>query len=74
MELGFKADEAKQVVLQTLRGAIELLTSTGLHPEAAIVKHTGRAVNNENADLFMAYDAAIPLFRVFIEVCKNNNN
>jgi len=36
VELGFKADEAKQVVLQTLRGAIELLTSTGLHPEAAI--------------------------------------
>ena len=36
VELGFKADEAKQVVLQTLRGAIELLTATGLHPEAAI--------------------------------------
>ena len=36
VELGFKADDAKQVVLQTLRGAIELLTSTGLHPEAAI--------------------------------------
>ena len=44
------------------------------HPEAAIVKHTGRAVNNENADQFMAYDAAIPLFRAFIEVCKNGNN
>ena len=36
VELGFKADEAKPVVLQTLRGAIELLTATGLHPEAAI--------------------------------------
>jgi pyrroline-5-carboxylate reductase len=36
VELGFKADEAKQVVLQTLRGAIELLEATGLHPEAAI--------------------------------------
>jgi pyrroline-5-carboxylate reductase len=36
VELGFKADEGKQVVLQTLRGAIELLTATGLHPEAAI--------------------------------------
>ena len=44
------------------------------HPEAAIVKHTGKAVNNENADQFMAYEAAIPLFRAFIEVCKNGNN
>ena len=44
------------------------------HPEAAIVKHTGKAVNSANADQFMAYDAAIPLFRAFIEVCKNGNN
>ena len=36
VELGFKADEAKKVVLQTLRGAIELLNATGMHPEAAI--------------------------------------
>ena len=36
VELGFRADEAKKVVLQTLRGAIELLEETGLHPEAAI--------------------------------------
>lgn len=36
VELGYKADEAKKVVLQTLRGAIELLNATGLHPEAAI--------------------------------------
>ena len=36
VELGFKADDAKKVVLQTLRGAIELLEETGLHPEAAI--------------------------------------
>ena len=44
------------------------------HPEAAIVKHTGRAVNSANADQFMTYEAAIPLFRAFIEVCKNGNN
>ena len=44
------------------------------HPEAAIVKHVGKAVNNANAREFMAYDAAIPLFRTFIEVCKNGNN
>ena len=42
------------------------------HPEAAIVKHTGKAVNSANADLFMTYDAAIPLFRAFIEVCSNS--
>ena len=36
VELGFRADDAKKVVLQTLRGAIELLEDTGLHPEAAI--------------------------------------
>ena len=36
VELGFKADEAKQIVMQTMRGAVELLQATGLHPEAAI--------------------------------------
>ena len=36
VELGFKADEAKKVVMQTMRGAVELLESSGMHPEAAI--------------------------------------
>ncbi|MBQ8656905.1 MAG: NAD(P)-binding domain-containing protein [Prevotella sp.] len=36
VELGFKADEAKSIVMQTLRGAVELLEDSGLHPEAAI--------------------------------------
>ena len=36
VELGFKANDAKQIVMQTLRGAVELLETTGLHPEAAI--------------------------------------
>ena len=36
VELGFKADDAKKIVMQTMRGAVELLASTGLHPEAAI--------------------------------------
>ena len=44
------------------------------HPEAAITKHVDKAVNSANADQFMAYDVAIPLFRAFIEVCKNGNN
>ena len=36
VELGFKADEAKQIVMQTMKGAVELLEASGLHPEAAI--------------------------------------
>ena len=36
VELGFKADDAKRIVMQTMRGAVELLQATGLHPEAAI--------------------------------------
>ena len=36
VELGFKADEAKHIVMQTIKGAVELLQATGLHPEAAI--------------------------------------
>jgi len=36
VELGFKADQAKQVVMQTMKGAVTLLEATGLHPEAAI--------------------------------------
>ena len=36
VELGFKADDAKAIVMQTMRGAVELLEASGLHPEAAI--------------------------------------
>ena len=36
VELGFKADDAKALVMQTMKGAVELLEATGLHPEAAI--------------------------------------
>ena len=36
VELGFKANDAKQIVMQTVEGAVRLLTATGLHPEAAI--------------------------------------
>lgn len=36
VELGFKADDAKRIVMQTMKGAVELLAATGLHPEAAI--------------------------------------
>ena len=36
VELGFKADLAKQIVMQTMKGAVAVLESSGLHPEAAI--------------------------------------
>ena len=36
VELGFKADDAKQIVMQTMKGAVELLQASGMHPEAAI--------------------------------------
>ena len=36
VELGFKASDATQIVMQTMKGAVELLEASGLHPEAAI--------------------------------------
>ena len=36
VELGFKADDAKRIVMQTMKGAVNLLEASGLHPEAAI--------------------------------------
>lgn len=40
VELGFKADDAKNIVLQTVKGAVDLLMATGNHPEAEIDKVT----------------------------------
>lgn len=40
VELGFKADLAKDIVLQTLKGAVALLQANGNHPEAEIDKVT----------------------------------
>lgn len=36
VELGFRADQAKEIVMQTMLGAVRLLEASGLHPEAAI--------------------------------------
>ena len=36
VEIGFKAGEAKQIVMQTVLGAVRLLEATGMHPEALI--------------------------------------
>ena len=40
VEMGFKAKDAKKIVLQTIKGAVELLQATGEHPESAIDKVT----------------------------------
>jgi len=42
------------------------------HPEAAVVKHLGKGINNTNANHFMTYDAAMPLFRAFVEESKKH--
>ena len=36
VELGFKADDAKAIVMQTMKGAVQLLEASGMHPEVAI--------------------------------------
>lgn len=40
VELGFKARQAQQIVMQTLKGAVALLEAEGLHPEEAIDRVT----------------------------------
>lgn len=40
VELGFKAMQAKEIVLQTMQGAVSLLQATSEHPEAVIDKVT----------------------------------
>lgn len=40
VELGFRADDAKHIVLQTVKGAVDLLLANGNHPETEIDKVT----------------------------------
>lgn len=40
VEMGFYPDEALEISMQTMQGAVALLRETGLHPEAAIDKVT----------------------------------
>ncbi len=40
VELGFKADDAKNIIIQTMNGAVKLLQETNAHPEAEIDKVT----------------------------------
>ena len=40
VELGIRANEAKSIVMQTLRGAVDVLEASGAHPEAEIDRVT----------------------------------
>ncbi len=40
VELGFYAKDAQRVIMQTMKGAVDLLAAGGLHPEAEIDKVT----------------------------------
>ena len=40
VELGFRADDAKRIVMQTMRGAADILAANGTHPEAEIDRVT----------------------------------
>ncbi len=52
VELGFKADDAKNIIVQTMNGAVKLLQANGGHPEAEIDKVTtpgGMTIRGLNA-------------------------
>lgn len=40
VELGFRADDAKHIVMQTLRGAVDILEANNTHPEVEIDRVT----------------------------------
>ena len=40
VEIGMRADDAKRIVMQTLRGAVDILEANGTHPEAEIDRVT----------------------------------
>ncbi|MBM6992407.1 MAG: pyrroline-5-carboxylate reductase [Prevotella sp.] len=52
VELGFKANDAKDIIVQTMNGAVKLLQANGGHPEAEIDKVTtpgGMTIRGLNA-------------------------
>jgi len=62
VELGFKADVAKDIVLQTLQGAVSLLQANGNHPEAEIDKVTtpgGITIRGLNAMEHAGFTSAV---------------
>lgn len=62
VEIGFKAKEAQKIVLQTIKGAVELLQASGEHPEAAIDKVTtpgGITIRGLNAMEHAGFSSAV---------------
>ncbi|MBO7120224.1 MAG: pyrroline-5-carboxylate reductase [Bacteroidaceae bacterium] len=62
VEMGFYPDEAKQIAMQTIQGAVTLLRQTGLHPEAAIDKVTtpgGITIKGLNELEHAAFNSAV---------------
>ena len=62
VELGFKAADALGIVLQTVRGAVELLQAGGGHPEAEIDKVTtpgGVTIRGLNAMEHAGFTSAV---------------
>lgn len=62
VELGFPAGTAKDIVLQTISGAVALLASSGNHPEAEIDKVTtpgGLTIRGLNAMEAAGFSAAV---------------
>ncbi len=62
VEMGFYAQQAKQIALQTMLGAVTLLKETGMHPEEAIDKVTtpgGVTIKGLNELEYSGFNAAV---------------
>lgn len=62
VQLGFKAGDAKDIILQTMCGAVKLLQANGNHPEAEIDKVTtpgGMTIRGLNAMERNGFSAAV---------------
>ena len=62
VEMGFYPNEAKEIAMQTMQGAVTLLRETGLHPEVAIDKVTtpgGITIKGLNEMDHAAFNSAV---------------
>lgn len=62
VELGFRPEEAARIVEHTVKGAVELLLSSGQHPEVEIDKVTtagGITIKGLNAMEQAGFSAAV---------------
>lgn len=62
VEMGFRPDDALHIAMQTMQGAVSLLRTTGLHPEAAIDQVTtpgGTTIKGLNALDHAGFNSAV---------------